>query len=235
MSLEGKLITELKSRGADFVYFTDISALSVNQNQGYGSAILILKVLSPEFIRNVSVTPDYVNGLIRSGEIEKDEFTLTEEKTDALADFLADYLQQKGFKAYSQSEKNVYASGSYNEKTRSTPLPHKAIALRAGLGWIGKHDLLVSDIFGSAISMSSVLTNANFSTNAHSPAVTLCGLCEVCKDVCPEHAIHGVLWKPGIHRDELIDVKKCTTCLKCLVHCPYTQNYMTQNSDHKYQ
>ena len=129
----------------------------------------------------------------------------------------------------SQSEDNIYSTGFYNEKTKSTPLPHKTIAGLAGLGWIGKHNLLVTPEFGSAICMCTVLTDAPIEPVLHTPVNSQCGNCSICKDICSFKAIEGNTWNIRTSRDELVDVYKCNTCLRCLVFCPWTQIYMKKN------
>ena len=70
-----------------------------------------------------------------------------------------------------------------------TPLPHKTVATRAGLGWIGKCALLVTKQFGSAIRLTSVLTDVYICCDtalARSKSIgietTICGRCIA---VCP--------------------------------------------------
>ena len=226
MSLQNELESELKSRGADFICFTDISRLSDKLNRGFPNAILLGIVLSREFIREVTESPDYVQNMIRTGKIDEDEFSLKEIQTDRLADFTADCLLSRGYSACSQSENHLEASGYYHPKTKTTVLPHKTIAGYAGLGWIGKHDLLVTPEYGSAICMCTALTNAPLDTVFHAPAKSRCGDCCVCKDVCSVEAIVGNTWHISTSRDELADVYKCTTCLKSMVFCPRTQAYI---------
>jgi hypothetical protein len=137
MSLKSDLKHKLRNHGADFIHFVDISQLSDKQNRNYPNAILIGIILSPNYIQEITNTPDYVQTMIQNDQLNNDEFHLKEIKTDRLADYKADYLSSKGYSAYSQSEDNIYSTGFYNEKTKSTPLPHKTIAGLAGLGWIG--------------------------------------------------------------------------------------------------
>ncbi len=119
--------TELKNalyeRGANIVRFVDISELPTEQTQGFPKAILFCMVLSRKFIT------DMRNDL----QTDHDEFVEKEQKTDELADWIAAYINQKGYRAYSQSEKNNMESGNYDEKTRSSILPHKTIARTADI------------------------------------------------------------------------------------------------------
>ena len=218
LTLELEFETLLKSHEADFVSFVDISQLSQEQNRGYPNAILFGIVLSPEYIRKLSINK----------QLGEDEFHRSEAKTDQLADYMADYLSEKGFSAYSQSENNLLSTGAYMEKTKSTALPHKTIAGLSGLGWIGKHNLLVSAEYGSAFSMCTVLTDAPLKTVAPTTAIQQCGDCTVCRDICQVQAIKGNSWDLKVCRDELVNIFRCTSCLMCLALCPWTQEYMNK-------
>lgn len=233
MSFEIELTSEIGKKGADFVHFVNISKLPKTQNKGFPTAILFGIGLTPKYLQKITNSPDYVQNMIRDKLMHQDEFDLTEKKTDALADYLENYLKQKGFSAYSQSEKNIEQTGFYDKKNHRTPLPHKTIALMAGLGWIGKHNLLVTPEYGSAISMCTVLTNAPLSTVLFEPEESQCGTCNICINICHVNALKGKTWNIGTQRDEMVDVKKCTTCLKCMVVCPWTQNYMKKKQNIK--
>ncbi|MCF7918460.1 MAG: 4Fe-4S dicluster domain-containing protein [Candidatus Cloacimonetes bacterium] len=224
--LEDELSSELKRLGADFVYFVNISQLSEIENKGFPAAVLLGIILTPEFIRKVTDNPDFVKQMVQNNRFDEDEFGTIEAEADRLADHLAGYLIRKGYSTYSQSENNINATGYYDQKNFLTPLPHKTIAGLAGLGWIGKHNLLVNPEFGSAFCMCTVLTNAPLKTVLFSPQESQCGDCEICKDICPVAAIKGNSWYFDTHRDDLVNVHKCITCLRCMALCPWTQAYM---------
>lgn len=211
-----ELIFELNTYGANFVKTVDISMLSINENRGYSVALLIGIVLEPSYIFRLS----------KKNIIDHSEFTEKESCADRLAEWTADFIIAKGYKAFAQSERNLELHGFYDETTKSTPLPHKKIAILAGLGWIGKNNLLVTQEYGSALCMCSVLTNAPFITENRAVTMTKCGECTVCKDICPTGAIHGAIWEIGMNRDLIVDVYHCNTCLKCLANCRWTQKYM---------
>ncbi|MGQ8338312.1 hypothetical protein ACUNWD_17290 [Sunxiuqinia sp. A32] len=225
MAINSEIQAELENHKVDFVHFIDISQLAKEQNKGFASAILFGIVLSPAYLQEIINTPDFVARMIRNKQVQNDEFHKTELKTDRIADQLASFLIEKGYSAYSQSEDHIAKTGFYNENTKTTPLPHKTIALMAGIGWIGKHDLLVNPKFGSAISMCSVLTDAPLKTIRQPYSPPKCGDCKVCQEVCNSNAIHGTQWNIGKSRDDIVNVYKCTTCLRCLAVCPWTQAY----------
>lgn len=229
MSLQNEIIHHLKAQGADFVRFVDISHLPAEQNRNYHHAILFGIALTPTYLRKVTDTPDFVENLVRNKQMDQDEFHLKEIQTDRMADDLAIFLEKNGYAACSQSEAHLEEIGSYDVKTKTTPLPHKTIAGLAGLGWIGKHNLLVTEKYGSAISMCTVLTDAPVKSILDVPVPSQCGDCKVCQDICEVHAIKGKHWNQEIPRDDRLDVFTCTTCLKCLVHCPWTQRYVINN------
>lgn len=213
-----ELKNALYEKGADIIRFVDISELPGKQTQGFSKAILFCMVLSRKFIT------DMRNNI----ETDHDEFVEKEHKTDELADWLAAYIQQKGYRAYSQSEKNHINSGNYDEKTLSTILPHKTIARIAGLGFLGKNNLLVTQDYGCAFSMCTVLTDAPISAESYPIVSSKCGECDICKNVCPAKAIQGNAWTLSGGRETIVDVFKCNCPLKCMLNCPWTVKYAGQ-------
>ena len=76
----------------------------------------------------------------------------------------------------------------------ATPLLERAFAARAGLGWFGKHNCLVTPRWGSWVTLAEVITTAPL--EADTPAVEECGDCRACVDACPT----GALVAPYVHR-----------------------------------
>lgn len=148
------------------------------------------------------------------------------------------FLREKGFQAWAQTTDRV----SQDEEWR-TPLPHKTVATRAGLGWIGKSCILVTEQYGSAIRLSSLLTDAPLPC-ARPVTVSRCGACRACVDSCPAQALKGTLWRAGMERKELFDKEACyrkqveimrrrtgieaDLCGKCFAVCPYTRRYLAR-------
>jgi epoxyqueuosine reductase QueG len=119
------------------------------------------------------------------------------------------------------SDDNQIATNNF-EGTKSA-LPLKTLVTHAGLGWIGKNNLLVNKDYGCSQVWGGILTNAPVNTIVHDIPAVQCGVCRECLDVCQPKALKGRTWQAGIQRDEIVDVDICTICLKCMVHCPWTQ------------
>ncbi|MDH3321050.1 MAG: tRNA epoxyqueuosine(34) reductase QueG [Betaproteobacteria bacterium] len=71
----------------------------------------------------------------------------------------------------------------------SAPVMEVALATKAGIGWRGKHTLLLSREAGSWFFLGEVYTCLPLP--ADEPATEHCGSCTKCIDVCPTQAIRG--------------------------------------------
>lgn len=71
--------------------------------------------------------------------------------------------------------------------TDSAPVLEKALAEKAGLGWIGKHTNLLHEKTGSWFFIGEIYTDLALEFN--SPATNHCGSCQKCIEVCPTQAI----------------------------------------------
>ena len=70
----------------------------------------------------------------------------------------------------------------------SAPILEKALAEKAGLGWIGKHTLLLNRDAGSWFFLGEVLTDLPLPVDAGT-IENACGRCRACISVCPTQAI----------------------------------------------
>jgi len=78
-------------------------------------------------------------------------------------------------------------SFGYRAFTDSAPVLEKALAAKAGLGWMGKNTLIINRRAGSWFFLGTLFTDlplvADPATSAH------CGSCQACIEICPTKAI----------------------------------------------
>ena len=77
----------------------------------------------------------------------------------------------------------------YRVFTDSAPVLEVELAARSGLGWRGKHTLLLDREAGSMFFLGEIYVDCALPTDA--PASAHCGSCSACIDVCPTQAIVG--------------------------------------------
>lgn len=87
------------------------------------------------------------------------------------------------------AERIAEVTGPFGHRvfTDSAPVLEKALARNAGLGWIGKHTLLLSREAGSWFFLGEIYTDLPLPVDA--PASAHCGSCTRCIEVCPTGAI----------------------------------------------
>ncbi len=76
---------------------------------------------------------------------------------------------------------------AYRVFTDSAPVMEVALAARAGLGWRGKHTLLLSRDAGSLFFLGELFVALDLERDP--PAGAHCGTCERCIAICPTNAI----------------------------------------------
>ncbi len=217
----------LYKSGATLVGYADLSDLVIDELQ-YGVSIAVK--IPPEIITSIH------NGPSRS------YFNTYHELNNRLNDLAkkgAEYIGNCGYKAFAQTTDAVQEDDAYR-----TRMPHKTVAVAAGLGWIGKSALFVTEEYGCALRLTSILTNAPLETGTPITE-SHCGNCFICTEACPGKAISGKLWTPDLDRDEFFNPIACrkkarelaaqrineeiTLCGKCIEVCPYTQKYISES------
>lgn len=101
---------------------------------------------------------------------------------DTIGLIVTSTIQAHGYQAMP-----IPASQIVDWKTQKGHLSHKHVARAAGLGWIGRNNLLVNEQFGSRIRLLTILTNLPLVID--SPSRKDCGSCRACLKVCPAGAI----------------------------------------------
>ncbi len=95
---------------------------------------------------------------------------------------VASHIQDLGFGALP-----IAASQIVDWKKQLAHVSHKHIGFLAGLGWIGRDNLLVNGDFGSRFRLVTVLTDMPLDTGG--PLPFGCGPCRACVAPCPAAAI----------------------------------------------
>ncbi len=122
-----------------------------------------------------------------------------------------------------------------NETELAAPFSFKFAAVNAGLGWIGKNDVVITKKYGPRVRLSAVLIDEQFVygnkiLNSNCPED-----CKKCVDACPHNALHNVQWNISSVRNDIIDYKLCNerrslyikthgrknACGLCMVACPF--------------
>lgn len=139
---------------------------------------------------------------------------------DQLAFKLGNYIEGKGCLALP-----IPASQILDWEKQKAHLSHKKIGVLAGLGWLGRNNLLVNKKLGSQIRLVSILTDMPLKTDK--PVKADCGECRLCIEACPSGAIKRSFLDfdyllcfeklKEFQRQHLVDQYVCGVCVKA---CP---------------
>ncbi|MBN2238595.1 MAG: epoxyqueuosine reductase [Dehalococcoidales bacterium] len=227
-----ELLEYLYSKGAVKVGFAGLSEIlpGIRFSLPYGISIAV--ALDPWIISGIRNGPNAVYFK---------EYQRANALLDTIGNSAVEFLKERGYKAGYLAATNT----GIDWETLSTSLPHKTVATRAGMGWIGKSALLVTEEFGPAVRITSVFTDMPLPA-AEPVNVSRCGDCMECVNACPGHALTGNTWSPGNTRDSLYDAFSCVrtsqqfektieglsenVCGICIAACPWTRRYIEGNN-----
>jgi len=92
------------------------------------------------------------------------------------------YIESQGYLALP-----IPTSQILDWKKQTGHLSHKKVGVLAGLGWIGRNNMLVSPEYGSQFRLVTILTDMPLKIDQVLP--DNCGSCHSCMKVCPAQAI----------------------------------------------
>jgi epoxyqueuosine reductase QueG len=95
---------------------------------------------------------------------------------------MSNYIGQLGYSALP-----IAASQIVDWQNQRAHLSHKRIGNAAGLGWIGRNNLLVNDKYGCQFRLVTILSDMPLITDK--PVNKDCGKCHKCIETCPAQAI----------------------------------------------
>jgi epoxyqueuosine reductase QueG len=229
--IAGKTVELLKAQGADLVGFADLPDVPAAERQGLPRAVAFAVALKPDVIASIRQGPTREYHL---------EYVRVNRLLSEMSNLAARLIQEAGFQAVASAATDE----GVDPRTYSTRLPHKTVATRAALGWIGKCALLVTRQYGSAVRLNRVLTDAPLPSSP-TASKSRCGKCRACVDACPAHAPAGRSWEAGLPRDEYFNAFACaatarelaarrtgvqaTFCGICIAACPWTRRYLQRS------
>lgn len=224
--LFAEVVLLLTQEGAALVGCANLGPLPSEVRNGLPLGVCIGVALSPWIVAGITRGPTNQYA---------EEYQRANALLDRLAADAAALLRRRGFQAVAGRA----TVDRLDPETLATPLPHKTIATRAGLGWIGKSALLITPRYGSAVRYNTVLTDAPLP--AGTPVETSrCGKCTACVEACPAAAPSGRDWRAGQRREVFFDAFACcrnaremagkigirhTICGICIAVCPHTKRY----------
>lgn len=227
-----QLVKYIVTLGANLVGFALLSEISKENRWGYEYGISIAIAYQPKTLLDIKNIPNH--------EYYK-EYGELDEKLENIALNTQKYLIEIGYEAKAITRENR----CLDDTTKTSMLPYKTVATRAGLGWIGKCALLITKEYGAGLRFISVLTNAPLST-ATPIDISNCEKCMECVKACPANAPVGINWVKGMDREEIFRAFDCSnyiaergikyeygrtsvTCGLCILACPWTKKYINSS------
>jgi len=119
----------------------------------------------------------------------------------------------------------------------SAPLAERALAARAGLGFIGKNHMLINPTLGPQILLGEIITTTKLQFDE--PIIANCSGCNKCIEACPTGALRAdgqfdanmcasyltIEYKGQIPTDLADKIgDRLFGCDECVLACPYQQN-----------
>lgn len=172
----------LKEKGADLVGFSNCKEYFPEYTSAISlgvSALKIYKIDRTDLLQAMNEYMDLLN--IQTRQI----------------------LKQDGFGSWGA----LFSQEEFSN--RKDFVPHRELAIKAGLGIIGKNFLLITPEYGPRIQLTTVLTTMPVIPDPPVSHYNPCQSCDICVQECPTHALK-----------KYFDEELCTKCYNCVAVCP---------------
>ncbi len=121
-------------------------------------------------------------------------FAMLEDYSALVIKLLKEYVDKINHKLKIPQNARVFAGNG--------PILEKSLACKAGLGWYGKHNILINETSGSFFCLGEILTDLPLPVDQ--PIANRCGNCSKCIEKCPTKALIAP------HK---LDAKRCISYL----------------------
>ncbi|KQV54586.1 epoxyqueuosine reductase [Duganella sp. Root198D2] len=162
--------------------------------------------LVPGTVRVITARMNYLPGAADEGWRERETARLADPAQAVISVYARGRDYHKVLRARLQqlADKVSAAVGEFGYRvfTDSAPVMELPLAEKSGLGWRGKHTLLINRSAGSMFFMGEILVDLPLPVDE--PTGAHCGQCTACIDICPTQAILG----PG-----KLDARRCISYL----------------------
>ena len=208
----------------------NFSAPFGSKGKGFPYAIACAIPMNPHIMVSIQNGPN---------QAYADEYARVNNHIDELSMALSAKIEKRGFRS-----KPLAASARTDNVNIKGDFPHKTVATRSGLGWLGRHCQLITRQFGSWVRLGTIFTDLELSCG---PPIerNFCGKCTSCVEACPAKALTGMAWHPGLAREEILDVRSCDqwkkehyfqyhkghNCGICSAVCPFGLKVLKRMSD----
>lgn len=178
----------------------------------HGLARLDANMLLPGTVRIVSVRIPYIPPSLLNEQEPKEFFAETLNKVQSASKpYISLYARGRDYhkvirqtlQRFADDVHHSLGAFGYRVVCDSAPTPEVEIARKAGLGWGGKHTLLINPKEGSFFFLGEIFTNLQLPMD-QAFETSHCGECSACIEVCPTQAIVA---------DGVVDARRCISYL----------------------
>ncbi len=198
----------------------------------YRYAIVIGHRMKEEIIEKIPLS--YNNDEIALEYL--DEYYNSHKRVAKIADKISQKIEEEKYNSLI-----LDVSGTNSSLDLKKPFSNKISAYMAGIGWIGKNNLLTTKEYGPRLTWATILTDMPLENYLKEKIESPCGSCKLCVNACPGNAIRNLN-----NSEESYDPVKCgeyimkrkdeghpIACGMCLYICPYGNKKTLKIIDNK--